>query len=65
MPDIREPCKLIDSNHYRIVGSESIQGTARVKKVDEENDDREVDVPPYDFLIRQKYDCHQKRLTVS
>ena len=32
MPEIREPCELIESNHYRIVSSESIQGTAKVDK---------------------------------
>ena len=65
MPEIREPCEFIESNHYDIVSSESIQGKAKVDKVDEENDDRKVDVPPYGFLTRQTYDCRRKQLTVS
>ena len=64
MPEIREPCELIESNHYGIVSSESIQGTAKVDKVDEENNDREADVPPLCYLTRQQYDCRRERLTV-
>ena len=65
MPEIREPCELIESNHYDIVSSESIRSTAKVDRICEKDDGREVNVPSYGFLTRQKYDYRRKRLTVS
>ena len=65
MPEIREPYELIESNHYDIVSTESIQSTAEVDKVCEKDDDREVNIPSHGILTRQKYDCRRKRLTVS